>query len=972
MAEVAQDSGVNKVTLNPIDMLSWKLLAVFHDPIHDFGLSIDRMCSIVKYINHVKDEIKAHELDPQKPNLTFTGGAGTKRRYAAKNDSSTLYIEERNIASIPYVVSPMPTDSQHGKPTELTDMYKLYEKLYDNYLKERNWFNNEGKGLTLTGIDRMSEDNNQIHVYRLQIYTQFFTNITKLIDLFKLLIVIQVVNKHGMAEPPATMFSYNNVHKQTVMSAMFNLSLVIGQNEDDPEVERIKNANQSEVIELSFLLNVMEVIFDTISSRHCSLQLDLLNSSTFNNLVQLFFSCYFYDRHEFKRYFPLIEPSNRDDVIANIASMEQDRRKIIDEDKEDLYEDEFMSPEEQQVKKSSKIIYEYETDYLPEIQDYNMSGGKRRKRYNLLRPFIMEGGAGAKFEKWKKSTVDAADQHRILDEKLNQWKDLKKEFYYKNKSPQQDWAFDLYEKFKDLFDEILKITIVKTNFPILFNKMKKDFDYHRGQVEDTRNSRTANTRTNPKATFVTKVSDYMNELTSEIDALKAEMDNEEKRELKKEEKSNMVDSVDTTITNQVSKLMAKKGLEYAQATLEIIRGKVMGTEQTNTESCLEYVKNVLTTQENTKLGLPDTTSLPISYQILMNHIYFLGVAYLQHKNCLPDIDSKLINYWRGLLRGNLSVMSQEELKKLPSKYPHQSSSTKRKLRVVNNGIPSSLKEIFNSFVVCPSSSVCDAMGSFGSCAGIKRENEFISMNIRITNTDESDYYDVYSKVDKKLLEVVSNSFNLNFVGEAESMVIECRLSNINLDIKPEMLSANNVFKVTLGVIEGIMKEQTAPIPVRDLWESLYSSTNFKKIITPTCQKATGDINQELNSIVRNGGYYDTSQKDRIEQINIKKITVGLAGDRPSGVRMILLALHATQRDQLLSSFAVGYANVSESLVVFQGIPPPPEDKKGGRITKTKFRKTKRNNTRKNKLYHYRPVSKRRKYYNNTKKQQNKK
>jgi hypothetical protein len=87
--------------------------------------------------------------------------------------------------------------------------------------------------------------------------------------------------------------------------------------------------------------------------------------------------------------------------------------------------------------------------------------------------------------------------------------------------------------------------------------------------------------------------------------------------------------------------------------------------------------------------------------------------------------------------------------------------------------------------------------------------------------------------------------------------------------------------------------------------------------------------------------------------------------------MILLALHATQRDQLLSSFAVGYANVSDSLVVFQGIPPP-EDKTGGRITKTKFRKTKRNKTRKNKLYHYRTVSKRRKYYNNTKKQQNKK
>lgn len=57
----APENYVNTVTLDPISMISWKLLAVFHDPIHDFGLNIDRMSSIVNYINHLKDLIHQNE-----------------------------------------------------------------------------------------------------------------------------------------------------------------------------------------------------------------------------------------------------------------------------------------------------------------------------------------------------------------------------------------------------------------------------------------------------------------------------------------------------------------------------------------------------------------------------------------------------------------------------------------------------------------------------------------------------------------------------------------------------------------------------------------------------------------------------------------------------------------------------------------------------------------------------------------------
>jgi hypothetical protein len=466
---------------------------------------------------------------------------------------------------------------------------------------------------------------------------------------------------------------------------------------------------------------------------------------------------------------------------------------------------------------------------------------------------------------------------------------------------------------------------------------------------------------------------------------------------------------DRTVTNEISKLMAFKGLEYAKARLNRIYGDASPAERPHIDTCTKYIEDIERPQ-TTKLDkidktVPNIDSLPLKYQILIHHINFLGTAYIQHKNILPDIDTKLLNYWtddvlKRLDRQGLqidhakllalptdwsrsiqkSVNATTKKEKLPEKKP-------KTLRVINNGIPHILKERFHKHIVCPSSSVCDAMGNFGSCAGAKRIEEFMGMSVKITSdVDSTDFYEVYSKIDGSKLEVISNSFSLCFdsqdptqqVPTQQEMFIECRLSDIDLNNKPEMLSANNVFKETLKTIVIIMKEaQDVPQEVDALWGLLYRSDNFKKILKYLCQKATGDINQELNSIVKNGGYIpaegSTKQKTDIDIINnINCLNVGLAGDRPSGVRMILLALYATNpREHLLSNFVVGYGNATNSLVVAR--PPPAAEvgvgglaRKGGSIRKTKFRKQKIMKTRKNKLYHHKMMSKRRKYNNKTK------
>lgn len=337
---------------------------------------------------------------------------------------------------------------------------------------------------------------------------------------------------------------------------------------------------------------------------------------------------------------------------------------------------------------------------------------------------------------------------------------------------------------------------------------------------------------------------------------------------------------------------------------------------------------------------------------------FLGFVYVSNKKCLPDIDAKLIEFWQIVCGASYSSFVQDNATLIS--LLEQSKTKKLKLRVINNGIPSDLKNLFNAHVMCPTSSVCDSMGNFGSCAGTKRANEFYSMNIKIKDNGGYDYYDVYSKIHHStILQGISNSFNLNFGGE--DMVIEAKYGNINLNEKPEMLSANNVFRKTLEAIEICFRESQI-ITVADLWNSLESDDNFKRIITPTCMKATGDINQEFNSIVNNGGYDNISENlEIINVINNTKMTLGLAGDRPSGVRMILLALFALDRRKLIPNFVVGYAN-SNGLYVSV----PPLSKKGGRIRKTKVRKPKIIKTRKNKSQQYKMMSTRRKYNNNNK------
>ena len=202
--------------------------------------------------------------------------------------------------------------------------------------------------------------------------------------------------------------------------------------------------------------------------------------------------------------------------------------------------------------------------------------------------------------------------------------------------------------------------------------------------------------------------------------------------------------------------------------------------------------------------------------------------------------------------------------------------TKDTGRAINNAIPDGIvkdammsKDIF----VCPTSSVCDGMGAFGSCMP-PRNKEYQNMNFIITDNDRQEkYYEGSTTLKGRIV-------NVNYGFKFENLEIYNFL-DINLETQPIILQANYTFKSVINRIIEIWKSQVAVSDIERLWDSLRDIDFFLSILKLGSQKAVGDIFQEINSTLDNGGY--------IRNIGINGIkTYGLMGDRPSGIRVIKL------------------------------------------------------------------------------------
>lgn len=262
-------------------------------------------------------------------------------------------------------------------------------------------------------------------------------------------------------------------------------------------------------------------------------------------------------------------------------------------------------------------------------------------------------------------------------------------------------------------------------------------------------------------------------------------------------------------------------------------------------------------------------------------------------------DDALIKYFIDTYGDQGNVLSgQDSLFQLQKRI---GSCSKKMCRVINNAVPADVKSAISNIVVCPTSSVCDGMGSFGSCVNPSGNKEYANMNFLVSYGNEK-----YSYYGQTNIKPDLTSVNINY-GIVYNNLQIYNFIDIKIDSQPIVLQANYVFKNLINRIIEIWK--TAPgANIDELWSHLYNTDYFLSILKLGSQKAVGDIFQEINSTLENGGYNVPVQGV------IDKNTYGLMGDRPSGVRVLkLLNSRSIGKNPKASG---GYVGGETSLIYF--------------------------------------------------------
>jgi hypothetical protein len=165
---------------------------------------------------------------------------------------------------------------------------------------------------------------------------------------------------------------------------------------------------------------------------------------------------------------------------------------------------------------------------------------------------------------------------------------------------------------------------------------------------------------------------------------------------------------------------------------------------------------------------------------------------------------------------------------------------------------------------------------------------------------------------------------------------------------PIILQANYTFKSVINRIIDIWKAAPSASSGEELWIILENTDYFLSILKLGSQKAVGDIFQEINSTLKNGGYNVGTSIDN-------KKTFGLMGDRPSGIRVIKLLKDVAEGANKNACGGYIATNINNNLIYISNsmLPLPldnkPPNKKGGKTKKNKRNKKNKKSKKQKKI-----------------------
>ena len=939
----------NIIKLDSIAMLIWMLSAIFHDPIHDFGLSIERMSKIVLYIEHLVQELNPIQQGGSMSYKT-NGGKRSQSSVSARSMKSmrSLSDKPRSIAksrSSPIIHSISKIEKSRNARTN-----KLLHTISENRIKKNQIYNqNVVYPLPISNdnnpyighyanaayiANRMNENNNPM--------LEMLIHVNHLIDSIKLSLVQHILTI-GIFTKESLLMCIGDVITQT-----------------DAVVRDVNSEIPEDVFQRTKQLHIfiLETMWRLI---HCMRIRVPANDERMR-------------RSE--------EHLRRDDSSQNRSANARSRSRSPEYN----VEEGFIQEQQQflwlnllngslfedimRVIVFGKCIGIQEAPQIPRLYSLFLRSNEQRRNPDQGgggRGYqqIMSGGAKMKLASFRERGDD--EKRNDLKEILNAWNTLR------TQEPPADIMS--YTRFyttsinnQRAEDRASDSRLIRTLDMERFSEVKKKVEYVNRLEELRRNPPARATRSLEDPTTIKDVIDsFMYTVKSDFDSLLAE----EQLAIEAEAEAEAAQPItrgQRAVVYKFSKIIAKKGLEYALAELQDIQGMVL-TQETQIALpniaaflpiAIRYIQEDILANPRAQARLnqmvmPDIPGIAYvekdKYKNLLFQLYLLGLIY-NHNGMggLPDIDSQLATNIVDTFadrehREAYGALDYIYLDNDQSQLLFQHIRDRPAIwRTINNSVPSGIRTLIQASTVCNVPARVDAAASFGGCDN--RNHEFHSMVMTVMDLEERNIYFTKHEYDNYKVSIKYN-FNLRDV------VIGNKIPDINLNTAPNVLSANRVFKEAIDIVLNLWKEnqgQTGDV----LWGLLELDDKFKQLMSIITKKGKGDIDQENSVLAPNAGYDGNVNDNRIRQIiaglENKKIMFA-GGDRPSSVRAINALKYG--RDLLRRGrLVVSYANEQRSFTIAHRdcIPVNIIQRRvvGGSRKRRVFRKN-RNHTRKKRM-----------------------
>lgn len=925
MADAARDDPVERNTMKfcPISMLIWMLSAIFHDPIHDFGLTIDRMAKIVMYIDHLIAEGAARGIAQNGGKKPIGMGREIPRmgreRPRTERKQPGFQKPQPDLSSLLTIQkAPIDTPKPNTQTPNTKNPITQSRKKSDSVIISRfdSELYNENVVFALPRVDDVYITTYFRAIQQLQIAVEYSNNnnmlklilyINELIDSNKIF-VIQHILSGDRFDKDSILGCIGDLFDKTE-SCLYDIESAYS----DEVFIRTKELNKFILENMWRVINTMglpvraagagadagadagagagaDMVGDSPEQRTDAdkfLWINLFNGSLFRDIMRVII---------FGKCCGLTTPPN----IVNLYNS-------------------FLG-----------------------LRTGQVGGSKRFKQ--------MCGGAKMTISAFRQYQQQQREELKGL---LEDWDVLSMETespvrldnytrFYENSintpapappldptsappTPAQNRQEDArlirklhIERFSDLKKKVVFV---------------RELERKRREQQARPDNARRHTRSLEDPTTIKDVIDkFMIEVKNDFDSLLAE---EQLAEAAAEERDAAapLSRSQRAVVYKISIMIAKKGLEYARDELGTING-LLSSNQLTPETltllpnlgwfcsiAIQYISGIQQTTGRINEAVVEYYPPNINYiekdkyENLLYQLYLLGLICQHNRDGggLPDIDSRLAAKMKETL-GRPEHAAAYRAKGLV--YLDNANSQllfdhverhPQNWRIINNSVPTGIKPKIHRASVCNIPARVDAAAAFSSCNN--SNEEFHSMVMRVMDIEERTTYFTKHEFNRNKREVTIN-FNFNLGG----LVIGNTISDIDLKKAPNVLSANYVLKEGIDTIINLWKQNPTML-VDDLWASLESGDNFKMWMRIITKKGKGDIDQENSVLVGNSGYETLiAQLPNSLQRSIAKKLLFAGGDRPSSARTINASKYATnlQKNGILG---VSYASDTQSFTL---------------------------------------------------------